>query len=430
MNEKQIVEELHEYISTLQIIDTHEHLPMETERNRDSDVLSEWLTHYFSCDLISAGLSDQDMLIVRDSSRDLLERWDLVEPYWQAAKSTGYGRSLEYTADGLYGIKTINRETIIDLDRAFREARKRGNWYHHVFKEKSRIALSIVDSQPECDRNFFVSAVRFDNFITPGHLADLRTAANGSGIKIHSLGDWCEALRVRVKQMFEKESVVAIKHGLAYQRSLFYEKASQARAEDDFNELFRGGNSPDWRAPIKCGQALQNYMFHKLLSIADEMQLTVQIHTGLQEGNGNIISDANPTHLANCFLEYSDVTFDIFHMGYPYMLELSSLAKNFRNVNIDMCWGHIISPEAARNALVEWLDSVPANKISAFGGDYCFIDAVYGHQLIARRNVAASLSRKVIDGSFNLERAKEIAEMLFFTNPVRIFKLKSKLSQP
>jgi len=74
-----------------------------------------------------------------------------------------------------------------------------------------------------------------------------------------------------------------------------------------------------------------------------------------------------------------------------------------------MCWGHIISPEAARRALVEWLDAVPANKISAFGGDYCFVEGVYGHQWLARRNVAASLAQKVADGSMDLERAKEIA---------------------
>ena len=93
------------------------------------------------------------------------------------------------------------------------------------------------------------------------------------------------------------------------------------------------------------------YMLHAILREADRRGLTFQFHTGLQEGNGNVISDSNPVHLTNLFLEYGEVKFDLFHMGYPYVMELGNLAKNFRNVFIDMCWGHIISPEAARRAL-------------------------------------------------------------------------------
>ena len=170
-------------------------------------------------------------------------------------------------------------------------------------------------------------------------------------------------------------------------------------------------------------------MMHAMLRFADQRECAVQIHTGLQEGNGNVIADANPVHLSNLFLEYGNVRFDLFHMGYPYMMELGALAKNFRNVNIDMCWGHIISPEAARRSLVEWLDAVPANKISAFGGDYCFVDGVYGHQYLARRNVAAALAQKVDDGSFDLARAKEIAQWLFVDNPVRILNLSDRLAK-
>jgi hypothetical protein len=66
---------------------------------------------------------------------------------------------------------------------------------------------------------------------------------------------------------------------------------------------------------------------------------------------------------------------------------------------------------------------VPANKISAFGGDYCFIDGVYGHQALARENVAKALAIKVEQGLFGLERAKELAHWLFIDNPVRLFHL-------
>ena len=136
-----------------------------------------------------------------------------------------------------------------------------------------------------------------------------------------------------------------------------------------------------------------------------------------------MISHSDPSLLSNLFLEYPDVDFDIFHIGYPYQHVVSVLAKNFPNVYIDMCWAHVISPRASVDALVEWVDSVPVNKISAFGGDYRFVDGVYGHQYLARVNVSKALAKTVEDGVLDVDRAKEIAGMLFYQNPLKLFKL-------
>ena len=419
-------QELLAHINGLSIIDSHEHVPMEKGRPKETDVLAEWLTHYFSCDLVSAGLPPQGLAEARNGSKDLMKRWRLVEPYWEAARSTGYGRSLDLAARDLYGVDGVTRKTIGSLDEAFRAAREKGQHYRYVLKEKGRIALSVVDSNLDCDREFFASVVRLDHFVMPTHAREMKNQGKAVDVKVHDLEDWKEALKRQLDAAFKRGAVV-VKHGLAYMRSLYYEKATAAQAQEDFAEFFREEHAPDWRSGIKAGKALQNHMMHALLKLADERGLTVQVHTGIQEGNGNVIRDSNPANLTNCFLEYENVKFDIFHMGYPYMLELSNLAKNFANVNIDMCWGHIISPEAARQGLVEWLDAVPANKIIGFGGDYCFVDGIYGHQLLARENVAASLAQKVLDGSFDLERAKEIANWILVDNPTRILNLKDRL---
>jgi len=40
--------EIFSYVKGLEIIDTHEHLPYcESAREKDTDVLKEYLTHYF-----------------------------------------------------------------------------------------------------------------------------------------------------------------------------------------------------------------------------------------------------------------------------------------------------------------------------------------------------------------------------------------------
>ncbi len=149
--------------------------------------------------------------------------------------------------------------------------------------------------------------------------------------------------------------------------------------------------------------------------------MVLQIHTGLHEGNGNIITNSNPALLSRVFLEYPDMTFDVFHIGYPYQGELGALCKMFPNVHIDMCWAHIISPMAARAALDEWLEFLPYNRISGFGGDYTPIDGIYGHQYMARRNIAAVLSDKVEAGLFGIDEARRIAKALLYDNPKRLF---------
>ena len=417
--------ELLDHIQSLKIIDTHEHLPFESERPKDTDVLAEWLMHYFSCDLVSAGLSDNDLSKARDSRQDIKSRWKIVEPYWHAAETTGYGRSLAITARDIYGIDTIHAKTIEKLDHLFQEARSRGGHYRFVLQEKSGIALSIRDSMPlpyQETADPFVFTMRTDGFVCPTHYGQVRDTGSDVGLEVHTLADWMEVTRRHIeKHLNGKTRIVCLKCGLAYHRSLRFDKVTYAAAERAFNELFNDSNLPDSRPPIKVAKVLSDWMMHFVCRVADDNKLVYQIHTGIQEGNGNVIYDSNPTLLTNLFLEYRNARFDMFHMGYPYVMELGNLAKNFRNVFIDMCWGHIISPEAARRALVEWLDAVPANKICAFGGDYCFVDGVYGHQFLARQNVAAALAQKVTDGSLSLSRAKEVASWLFVDNPKRLF---------
>jgi len=419
--------ELLDHIQSLKIIDTHEHLPFEADRPKETNVLQEWLTHYFSCDLVSAGLSDDGLATVRDSRKDIKDSWRIAEPYWRAAESTGYGRSLSIAARDLYGIDRIDADTIGPLNEAFKAARDRGGHYNFVLKEKSGIAVSIRDAMPvpyqETD-DPFVFTMQTGGFICPTHYSQMRATGAEVGLEVHTLADWMDVTRRHIEKHLDgKTRVVCLKCPLAYSRSLRFDKVSYADAERAFNEFFQDRNLPDWRPPIKTAKAMEDFMMHHVCRVADDNKIVYQIHTGIQEGNGNFIYDANPVLMTNLFLEYRNARFDIFHMGYPYVMELGNLAKNFRNVFIDMCWGHAISPEAARRALVEWLDVLPANKISAFGGDYCFVDGVYGHQLLARQNVAASLAQKVTDGSISLTRAKEIADWVFVDNPKNLFNL-------
>lgn len=151
----------------------------------------------------------------------------------------------------------------------------------------------------------------------------------------------------------------------------------------------------------------------------------MQIHTGMQEGNENIIGNSDPTLLTNLIREYQNVKFDLFHAGYPYVRELAVLAKNFPNVYPDLCWVHVISSTAARAILSEWLDLIPSNKILAFGGDYRFAEGIYGHLALARRNVATVFEDKVSRGDIALKQVPYLASRLLQQNARELYGLNS-----
>ncbi len=432
--------DLLDHINTLEVIDTHEHLPSnEKDRDKDTDIIKEYMSHYFDRDLVSAGLAKDDRQRIIEEKLTIMEKWKIVEPYWEVSRFTGYGRALDIAAQELYGIDKIDGSTIEELNNKFLETLKPG-YFKKVLKDRCKIATSLLnvetldkDYNPKdersiyCDRDLYSPVYAISDLVYPDLWAKIEKVEKQSGIRITSFDRWLEATEVLIDKAY-KLGAVALKNPLAYQRTLKYERVSRSRAEEEFNNIFDTKHIPDWQERIaENGKAFQDYMAHYILDIANKKNLVFQIHTGIQEGNGNILSNSNPELLSNLFLQYPDVTFDIFHISYPYQNELTVLAKNYPNVYIDMCWAHIVSPNASVASLLEWIDTVPLNKISAFGGDYLFIDGVYGHLQLAKKNVAKALSIKVEEGLFDIDKAKEISKMFFYDNPKEIFKLKNKL---
>jgi hypothetical protein len=423
-------------VQMIRIIDTHEHLLQEKERiARKPDLFGTFLENYVSSDLVSAGMQKEDLEKVRDSRVPLQERWRLFKPFWERVENTGFSRALKIAARDLYGVDGLNDQTYKRLALRMEKANKAG-LYRWILKGRCGIDMSILDSSStpleHVDRGFFAPVARFDDFAMCRDRNDIETLGKRCGRRIHSFSEFVGCLELE----FEKLSkvIVGVKTGLAYLRSLDFKKVSQSDAEEVFasifdQEYFRTLQLDSGQEIISEGLSLkdtkpfQDFIVHKIIQLAAEKKLPMQIHTGFQEGNENIITNSDPTLLINLFREYQEVRFDIFHGSYPYTGELAALAKNFPNVYIDMCWLHIISPSGARRALSEWLDVVPWNKIFGFGGDYVFVEGVYGHAVIARENISRVLMEKVEEGSFTKEQAISLARKLLRDNAYEFFSL-------
>ena len=438
-----INERIEEEVNAVRLVDTHEHTMPERERNQYAVDFGYLFAHYNSSDLVSAGMPPQLMEAARlpmhyyraaynkrrglrrfisEPEREdmsLQERWNAMEPYWQMMRNTAYARMTLIAIRDLFGVDDLNRDTYEKLSRAIADSRKPG-WYRYVMKERAGIDTAVIDIQStDVDREIFAPVMSLDNFIDIRSRQELASLEADTGVAIHSLDDLVKAMHLALNR-YVAAGIVAVKCVLAYSRTLKFDKVAKHEAEVVFNRIAHHlGEGPSFSE----AKPLQDYMMHQAIRATIEAGLPMQIHTGLQEGNENIVTNANPTHLINIFIEYREGRFDLFHGGYPFIHEWVTLAKNFANVYADLCWVHIISPDIGRRLLHELIEAVPGNKIMAFGGDAVTVEIAYGHSVIARKVVARTLSEKVEEGYLDENEAILLCRRILRDNPAALFKL-------
>ena len=414
-------------IEGIPLVNTHEHILPESERTSSPVDFFTLAGHYAINDVISAGLRGDALDLVRDADAPPARRWEAFEPYWNHARCTGYGQALQVAIRDIYEVESITAATLPTINRRIAE-RNRPGLYEEILNRRSNIAYSVLDDYWNAapvrpDPRFFVLARKFDRFVAPGSRDDIRRVEELTDTSVATLDDLKRAMEASFAASLAV-GMVTVKSTLAYSREIHYGEVSERDAEASFEALQRS----DRAAPAgfrsmteRPFRALEDHMFHHLMRLAEAHGIPVQIHTGLHAGNGNFIENSKPTHLTNLFFLYPRVRFDLFHMSYPYQSEAAAIAKVFPNVHIDLCWAHIISARATRRALHEMLETVPANKIFGFGGDYRYPELTYAHARVARSNVAQVLAEKVADGFCTADESLDLARKILHDNPDALF---------
>jgi len=409
-----------DYVNTLELFDSHEHL-MSQQSVKSSSMLDFMLLlhHYADDDIKSSGMGKPEFAELLTDKYSIKEKWEIVKPYWEASKNTAYGRVVLLAMEKLYGITELSDDTFEELSAKIK-ASYEGPWYDEVLKKQAKIRYAVMDvGANRLDDDMFRYVEKFDEFIRIYSREDIIKIGNKYKEDVATLDSFVNTLELAFEQAVAR-NIVGVKSALAYHRILNYENTSEKIAEKIFSYIMRSDEVLDFKEV----KPLQDYMMHRIIGQARKHHLPMQIHTGLQAGDGNIISNANPEHLSNLFLEYRDVRFLLMHGAYPYGGELSVLSKNFRNVYIDMCWMYIISPSYSERYLNEWLETVPSNKIMAFGGDYHNVENTLGHSLMARAVVSKVLIEKVKTGYLTEQEAMQIATRILYDNGVDFFKIR------
>ena len=406
------------YIDDIEIIDTHEHIEsIERRKSRSADVFNTLFGQYITDDLVSSGMPAGQLEIVLDERTLLSEKWTVLSRYIDNVRHTGYFTCIRHVLEDLFQIDMLDEQWYAAADNKLERA-DIGSLYKNIFKS-SKIKYCVWDNLfPEfgVPEDSFQTAYRVDELVLIHCKGDIEALEQKYNTALDSLSKFMDFIDRRILDA-KKAGCVSFKIATAYYRTLLFEKQDANEAEHALALILKG------RADSGAVKVFQDTLMYQVLRSIEKEDMPVQIHTGLQSGNGNLLENANPSLLSGLFLDFPKVRFDVFHAGYPFGGEVSALAKIFPNVYADMCWTHVISPSYSKRCLEEWIDTIPINKIFGFGGDYIFIELVYGHSKMARANIAAVLAKKIESGDMSLRQAKDAASKMLYKNPADFFRV-------
>jgi predicted TIM-barrel fold metal-dependent hydrolase len=412
-----------DYIYNLRVSDSHEHL-IDPVILKQSNLLDFTLIlHQFSYnDFISSGLPAELTEKLWSNDTPPAEKWKIIRSYWDGSFNTTFNRMALLAVSRLYGIEDINESTVGLLSKKIRD-NYQTDWFHRILKDSCRIDQIVQDGEYHVnnfDRIYYVK--RFTGWLTVRSKFRIDSISIVQNVyPIVTLNDFVLSMEKELNEAVKK-GIVGIKINIAYHRTLNIENPTADAARKIFQTLIKSEES--YKMPQKDAKPLQDYLFHQLMLMASVRKLPVVIHTGMQSGNGiNNIDNSDPALLTAIITRYPDIDFALFHGSYPYGGKLATLAKNFKNVYIDLSWIYAISPSYSERYLNEWLETVPVNKIMAFGGDMRCVENVYSELLIAKSIIGKVLIARVKDGYFSEEEAMTVARMILHDNVVNFYNL-------
>jgi len=231
--------------------------------------------------------------------------------------------------------------------------------------------------------------------------------------ELNSLADYLNIIDDTVNN-WRSKGVVGMKTAIAYTSGLSISKPSVKEATSAFNHK-NDMTEVDYRV-------VRDYIFHHLLKACLRNNFPVVIHTGFQIWGHANLEQSNPILLHNVLVDpdYKNLTFVLLHGGNPYVGETTYLAGMFPNVIIDFTWISWMTPLRFKNALVEWLATVPHYKM-CWGSDSSTPETIAGIDSITRRYIADALETAIQERIIDEKYALEFVENSYRQTARRVF---------
>jgi len=403
-----------EGLREIPVIDAHEHL--RPERKRISVRVDFFLlfSTYLKADLLSAGMAPETFeRLANDQDMDLQEKWKAFRPFYPLVKYGSYARPGRIWLREVLGHDDLTEQNYKEVSAQLQEWNKTG-LYDRVLREMCHIGAALVANELWRDYDFGLLKPlwRLMNYTSDASYGKFR---EGAGEKAHggldAYLDWME-------EDFQ-QYVKAGKGGVGVKIYLFpFETPDTRKADGIFRSIPTAGKSNPMSSADQ--RTLSSVICDRALELAQKHHLTAAVHSGVWGD----FRDSQPTHLIPLAMRYPGVSFDLFHLGAPYVREAVMVGKMFPNVSLNLCWTTLLSPELTVRMLDECVDLVPMNNIIVFGGDYGLaVEKVYGHLKMTKEVVAKVLATRIRREEMDLDEALSVARMWFHDNAVRIYHL-------
>jgi hypothetical protein len=426
-------------ISSLALVDTHEHLLPEDQWAGDNaklieqmqeagesgwgdagpDILQDLFMNYVPSDLEVAGATKEAIRRLFDpAAGDLESRFSGIRNAWEATKYTGYGEAVRLIARELYGLDSITPDGLEAAQRRLDELRQPGERLR-LLSEVARLDhVQIDDFQWACKPDesgpdFFVYDLSWAGFSRGDVKAD--DIQQETGIEVSTLED----LREATAAIFRRYAAcaIAVKAQHAYSRTLHWQERSDGEAASALAAVLAGGEVEETTRLV-----LGDWCWARGVELAIEHNLPFKLHTGHHAGTGQMPIDwVRAGNLCPLLARYPDARFVLMHTAYPYSDELVSIAKHYPNVWVDLCWAWSIDPYSSADFVRRFLHTVPSNKLFGFGGDTFWPTAAVAYSIQARRGLQRALEAEIAEGDLTEPEALTIARRLMRDNQYACF---------
>lgn len=419
---------LKEIISETHFQDTHEHLPPEIRRIGEKSTgnldFSYLFSHYLDSDLLSAGMSQNNYDQFFGSDANSLEKWNLISPYYQHTRGTGYGQCLRKSLKMLWDIDDIDASNCNEITQLLNEHVKPG-FYRDILQKKTLIEHVQINSldfdevyrDDQADSDLFSHDFGTLKISTQW---DINVLAHILGSEITSLTDAHDAIVAALSRW--GKIAISIKDPCAYWRDLDFHAVSDGDASRIMTRYLLNKDL----VSTEEYNAVGNNLFRYALKESEKYNLPVKIHTGYIAGANHMNLHRvkkNLEHLQTVISDFPNIRFVLMHITYPLQNELLAMAKHFSNVYVDMCWSWIIDPITSTEFLSKFLVTVPHNKIFTFGGDFIPVELIPGHAQMAREGIARSIDQLLRDDYIQRNEVQALIAKLMNGNASKFFDL-------
>jgi len=440
MNGKsRLFKRLLEYCQTVPIIDTHDHTSCLGPKY--TDPIQVVVYGYMISDLACA-TSENEAQLLLDVSIPWEQRWPILEKAWKKASNTGYAWVTSKLLKKFYQVDEITFESMQKIQANLMDLENE-NLFEKVLTD-AHIVLrlqNILDLHLGSVINKTLSLTPRSRLVIP--LPDFHLLQSSEQIKkitesvdkvAGSLDEYVSICGM-IFHKFKEYGAAAFKDQSAYSRKIDFEDIPQEQADTIFQSILMRKDGP---IPTENMIALSNFLFIKFMKFAEELNLPVQIHTGLLDRMYGDIRGTNASNLIPMIDSHRNVKFDLLHANWPYGGDILFLAKNFPNVSINFCWTQMIDPHYAQQLMKQAICSIPLSKVHAFGSDHgghAILppggrpDRAWAAAEIARENVSWSLTDLLEKQYVSFNQAINIMDAWFFHNPNDFYNLQLKFDR-